>query len=285
MLLRSRRVVRRAGAGAEAGGAISHRRGGAADAAAAAATPAAAPSVPPAPAAAPKPPPWVCVVCWEPQLARQRRRRMMAHTRSIHPPDLPCGHGCCAACLRAHVRAAAPPAALAVRGAVALAADVRCPGVTHVQDGGFPQRCQTLLPRALVLALLPRNARVEAPPAPALWWRSALRLRLGVKRCPWCGAASQLEEGCSSVRCYVCLRNWCFACGRGLSHSHEWHRGCSTSQLVDAVVDVLLALMLACACAAALVLLVRGARAARGFFAVVRVDDAQQPAGMPPLQR
>jgi hypothetical protein len=153
------------------------------------------------------------------------------------------------------VLASAPPAALAVRGAAALAAEVRCPGAAPAPGGGAYQSCATLLPSALVLSLLPRGARgAPAPVPPAQRWGSARWLRLGVKRCPWCGAASQLSDGCSSVRCAVCLRDWCFACGRRLSHAHEWHRGCAASQAMDVVIHVLVALMLA-----ALALVVRGA--------------------------
>jgi hypothetical protein len=154
------------------------------------------------------------------------------------------------------VLASAPPAALAVRGAAALAAEVRCPGAAPAPGGGAYQSCANLLPSALVLALLPRGARAASAPAPPAQqrWSSARWLRLGVKRCPWCGAASQLSDGCSSVRCAVCLRDWCFACGRRLSHAHELHRGCAASQAMDVLIHVLVALMLA-----ALALVVRGA--------------------------
>ncbi len=248
MQLRARRGARAAGGAAAAAAVDASHRGGAQGG---------GEHVPPPPEAPPTPTPphdtWECVICWAP-LPRRRSARVQAArarcddaTAALLPGDLPCGHACCAGCLVRYVHAAVP------RVQRAGAPLVRCPGVISAPPG-WDLRCPTPLPRPLVLSLLPRaraggaeDGGVAAGGGGALatalrslsWEGAAWR-----RRCPTCGTLTELDGGCSSVRCAICLTDWCFSCGKRLAHAHAWHSGCVIAQLLEAFIVLFASLLL-----------------------------------------
>jgi hypothetical protein len=208
---------------------------------------------------------WACVVCLETLTRAEEADAPSAQSLrgdvyapfpwlfSALPADLPCGHGCCAACLTSYLRTAVPRAARATLGDAPLR--VLCPGVIAHEEaaavaaataapavsasrllpggaGAWDLRCHTALPDSLLAPFWPPAPSSAAPRAEDALpggaarprtpstvqqlldnGRSELYLRLRTRPCPWCGARSEKAGGCNTMRCAACTRLWCYACG------------------------------------------------------------------------